>query len=512
MNARGWLGLTIFFVAGCAQTRLHYAGPVDPAYRGDAADAQLLVTIYDTPSGGKAVAGPFRPTAGTIEDGHAAFEYGPVATSLFSSSQQGRPLWLEISVDEETLPRIRLTPDLPAKISRPFYVGLGDDWLSGKFWLMARPWLLDGKISASIRADHDRNAGIIELFSDPDVPTVSLTASDATGTGPNLALSSSDGECSVLLSGGSSQSGGSLELRNAGSPKPAAILSARSEAKTGGELLLTNAANKSHIKASFDNAGAVLTLQDDGGDDTIRLIGGESAIRIDSSDASNPQAILSASSEDHADARLMLHPGTDNSRSSFAASFAERAAYLALSDDTGRETIRLTAAASDSSVPSTILLRGSDGTVRCNVVDVLGGADIAEPFTVSPGTAIPPGSVVSMDAMHPGRVVISGHPYDPKVVGVVAGANGLQSGIVLRPREESISSNQVAVAMLGRVWCLCDATTHAIAPGDRLTTSTTAGHARKVTDNSRAQGAVIGKAMTSLDSGTGLVLVLIQPQ
>ena len=34
----------------------------------------------------------------------------------------------------------------------------------------------------------------------------------------------------------------------------------------------------------------------------------------------------------------------------------------------------------------------------------------------------------------------------------------------------------------------------------------------KVTDRDRADGAVIGKAMTKLESGKGLVLVLVQPQ
>jgi hypothetical protein len=34
----------------------------------------------------------------------------------------------------------------------------------------------------------------------------------------------------------------------------------------------------------------------------------------------------------------------------------------------------------------------------------------------------------------------------------------------------------------------------------------------KVTDLNRAQGAILGKAMTSLDKGSGLVLVLVTLQ
>ena len=51
-----------------------------------------------------------------------------------------------------------------------------------------------------------------------------------------------------------------------------------------------------------------------------------------------------------------------------------------------------------------------------------------------------------------------------------------------------------------------------IDPGDLLTTSDTPGHAMKVTDYGKAQGAILGKAMTGLVSGKGLVLVLVSLQ
>jgi len=68
------------------------------------------------------------------------------------------------------------------------------------------------------------------------------------------------------------------------------------------------------------------------------------------------------------------------------------------------------------------------------------------------------------------------------------------------------------VALSGRVYVKADASTGPIRPGDLLTTSATPGHAMKVTDHDQAQGAILGKAMTSLDSGTGLVLVLVTLQ
>lgn len=68
------------------------------------------------------------------------------------------------------------------------------------------------------------------------------------------------------------------------------------------------------------------------------------------------------------------------------------------------------------------------------------------------------------------------------------------------------------VALTGRVYVHADASFGANKPGDLLTTSATPGHARKVTDHARAQGAVLGKAMSTLDEGTGFVLVLVTLQ
>jgi len=51
-----------------------------------------------------------------------------------------------------------------------------------------------------------------------------------------------------------------------------------------------------------------------------------------------------------------------------------------------------------------------------------------------------------------------------------------------------------------------------IVPGDLLTTAATPGHAMRVTDPTKASGAILGKAMTGLSEGRGLVLVLVSLQ
>jgi hypothetical protein len=48
--------------------------------------------------------------------------------------------------------------------------------------------------------------------------------------------------------------------------------------------------------------------------------------------------------------------------------------------------------------------------------------------------------------------------------------------------------------------------------GDLLAASPTPGHAMRAGDRSRAPGAIIGKALTPLDGGTGLVEMIISLQ
>ena len=150
------------------------------------------------------------------------------------------------------------------------------------------------------------------------------------------------------------------------------------------------------------------------------------------------------------------------------------------------------------------------GRVTCAELEITGGADVAEPFKVS-GTDAKPGMVMSIDPKQAGQLRICTTAYDPRVAGIVSGANGVKPGVTMK-HEGSVADGTLPVALNGRVWCWCDASNGAIEPGDLLTTSSLPGHAMKVTDHSRANGAAIGKAMTELNSGRGLVLVLVNLQ
>jgi hypothetical protein len=150
-----------------------------------------------------------------------------------------------------------------------------------------------------------------------------------------------------------------------------------------------------------------------------------------------------------------------------------------------------------------------DGKVRVCVLEITGGCDLAEPFAMEEGT-IEKGAVVVIDRAHPGQLKRSTRAYDRRVAGIVSGANNINPGIALK-QEGALDQGQ-NVALTGRVYVQADASFGAIEPGDLLTTSDTPGHAMKVGDTARAQGAILGKAMTALTDGKGLVLVLVTLQ
>jgi len=142
---------------------------------------------------------------------------------------------------------------------------------------------------------------------------------------------------------------------------------------------------------------------------------------------------------------------------------------------------------------------------------IRGGADLAEPFNISSSQGeVSEGAVVVIDEQNPGHLKLSDSAYDTHVAGVVSGANGINPGIQMH--QQGILEGGKNVALTGRVYVRADASNGAIRPGDMLTTSSIPGDAMKVTDHARAVGAILGKAMTGLSEGKGMVLVLVTLQ
>ena len=152
-----------------------------------------------------------------------------------------------------------------------------------------------------------------------------------------------------------------------------------------------------------------------------------------------------------------------------------------------------------------LMLSADDSTT---VVELGEGLDYAEGFNVADEAIAEPGTVMSIDPEHPGQLAVSTEPYDKRVAGIVSGAEGLRSGVCLGSGKHDLD-----IALAGRVYCKVDATYGGIEPGDLLTTSSTPGWAMRVTDHTRAAGAVIGKAMEPLAEGSrGRILVLVSMQ
>lgn len=144
---------------------------------------------------------------------------------------------------------------------------------------------------------------------------------------------------------------------------------------------------------------------------------------------------------------------------------------------------------------------------------ILAGADVAEQFDVSDqvdrANEIVPGTVVTLDDN--GALAPCARMYDMRVAGVISGAGDRVPALVLdRHRHEGIDGGwRQAIAVVGKVWCRADASERPIQVGNLLTTSSTPGHAMAAVDRGASFGAVLGKALTPLTSGVGLVLVLV---
>jgi hypothetical protein len=142
-----------------------------------------------------------------------------------------------------------------------------------------------------------------------------------------------------------------------------------------------------------------------------------------------------------------------------------------------------------------------------------GPADFAEVMKVS-GTQedYEPGDVLAIGA--DGKLVKTNAPYASSLAGVYSTKPGFvgdtdiaASGI--NGYENRASEDRVPVALLGIVPAKVSAENGPIMPGDLLTTSATPGHAMKCTDKVQCFGATLGKALERLDSGTGVIRVLV---
>jgi hypothetical protein len=135
--------------------------------------------------------------------------------------------------------------------------------------------------------------------------------------------------------------------------------------------------------------------------------------------------------------------------------------------------------------------------------------DVAEMFPSS-ARAVPAGSVMSIDPDRPGSLRLASQPYDRRVAGIVSGARDYRPGITLNAGETD--GSRVTVTLTGTVYCLVTSANGRVRAGDLLTSSAEPGHAMRAGDREAVRGAIIGKALESLEGERGLVLTLASLQ
>lgn len=147
----------------------------------------------------------------------------------------------------------------------------------------------------------------------------------------------------------------------------------------------------------------------------------------------------------------------------------------------------------------------SDGTTQSTAwTGSLCGGDYAESIDVSGDRSrYEPGDVLVIDPDNPGKFLKSSEPYSTSVMGIYS----MKPGVLGRRQPGAKSPDEVPMAMVGIVPAKVSAENGAIKPGDLLVTGSIPGYAMKGTDRSRMLGAVIGKALGRLDSGTGMIEV-----
>ena len=146
---------------------------------------------------------------------------------------------------------------------------------------------------------------------------------------------------------------------------------------------------------------------------------------------------------------------------------------------------------------------------------MLMNADCAEEFDIKEEN-VEPGTVMVLNEM--GSLEPSFQEYDKKVAGIVSGAGGYKPAVVLdsqhsqNQNDNNKNKDRMPIALMGKVYCKVDARHSSIEIGDLLTTSYTKGYAMKAEDPIKAFGAVIGKALSSLKEGSGMIPVLVALQ
>lgn len=154
----------------------------------------------------------------------------------------------------------------------------------------------------------------------------------------------------------------------------------------------------------------------------------------------------------------------------------------------------------------------TDGSYNCGLgagcFNTGTGADVAE--RVDTSEALEAGDVVAIDLEHPGAFRLSREAFSTLVAGVVSTnpAITMNNNDLVENDTGVRTDNRPMLALVGQVPVKVSTENGAIRPGDLLVASNTPGHAMRAGDDP-PPGAIIGKALGSLEAGQGVITMLV---
>ena len=348
-----------------------------------------------------------------------------------------------------------------------------------------------GLITTEINGGAGDSAALITLKDDAANATLTLDAR-AGNDGAQINMAKTGGINTLKLKGDLGSGNGGVLLYTAEGDQETVRMTGSLNGNKGGYLEMRNetgtiTARLTSQDSEEDNTGK-LKLSNENGDIMVTLNGGGSEnqgfLRLKAAD-NLTRATVDGDGVNNG-GQIKLHDWDGTETIDLRASQGENlGAMIALKNSVGTTTITLNAEAN------------GEGKITTEVLQITGGADLAESFDVhSDATPVVPGMIVSIDPDRPGDLRLSDRANDRTVAGIISGAGDVKPGMLMG-QQGTAADGQFPVALTGRVYGWMDASFGSIQPGNLITTSPTMGHGMKA-EPGEAQGAIIGKAMTSL--------------
>jgi hypothetical protein len=151
----------------------------------------------------------------------------------------------------------------------------------------------------------------------------------------------------------------------------------------------------------------------------------------------------------------------------------------------------------------------ADGSFNCgsdnSCFNSGAGADLAE--RIDSEELLHAGDVVEIDRENPGYYRLARAPNSTRVAGVISTQPGMTLGNQVDVSSEGIIDERPLLALVGTVLVKATAESNPIQPGDFLVSSSIPGFA--MSNSNPGIGTIIGKALEPLDSGKGLIKMLV---